>query len=730
MDNQQARVRVRQIFDNHTGQQQEGKYLFALPPCATISDFAVWDGDTRIPGVMLEKRRANAAHGDIKQRGIDPGLLQQDDEQGGTSAFSAKIFPIPAYGSKRVEMEYSEMLPLEGLSAHFTFPLKPAWGAAQTVGEFNLRVQITDDAAMSAPVFAAPSYPVRVLQADEHQFAGEFTARNVKFAEDFAFDYRIVAPQSGLSFIAYRAPEQISAYDLRDPAQAARNPDGYFAAQAIFSGLTDRNAPPASRNLVLLFDVSLSMYGEKLARAVAATDFFLHSLTPADRFNLILFNDSTRSLADEPLTGTPENVEKALDFLKSSSLSSGTDLREALTHASAQAAKFPAGEHSIVLISDANPTLGTLDIKQIIATLDKSIPTKPRLFAFGLGSDANQTLLAELARQTHGYFTQVRETEDISAALPLFWARLGTPNIENLQLQTPGDFYQIYALQDIAAEGASAAFVGRYRQPSASANLSLTANYGAASINLARNVVLPDFADTHAHLPRLWARARVDTLIREMDLNGEREDYISEIIRLSQRYKFVTPYTAFLAAPRSLLRPRLIQPGDPVLRVRTDAAITAVFAVLPFGETLPLRYLPQEKVWAGRFLAPAWLPDGTYQARLLLTDKDGNGYQEDKSFVIDSHAPRLRAIVNRQQVLAGEELKLSVTADSDTLRLTAKMYGAQPVALRWSDADKANTGRLRVPQGLASGKYIVTVTAEDFAHNQSSAEIEITVSGS
>ena len=84
-----------------------------------------------------------------------------------------------------------------------------------------------------------------------------------------------------------------------------------------------------------------------------------------------------------------------------------------------------------------------------------------------------------------------------------------------------------------------------------------------------------------------------------------------------------------------------------------------------------------------------------------MTDKDGNGYQEDKSFVIDSHAPRLRAIVNRQQVLAGEELNLHVTADSDTLRLTAKMYGAQPVALRWSDADKANTGRLRVPQGLA-----------------------------
>ena len=83
IDNQHARVRVRQIFDNHTGQALEGKYLFALPPAAAVSDFAVWDADTRIPGVMLEKRRANAIYSQLKQPQIDPGLLQQDDEHAG-----------------------------------------------------------------------------------------------------------------------------------------------------------------------------------------------------------------------------------------------------------------------------------------------------------------------------------------------------------------------------------------------------------------------------------------------------------------------------------------------------------------------------------------------------------------------------------------------------------------------------------------------------------------------
>src|SRR5690242_20380006 len=39
IDNQFARVRVTQIFGNHTGTAQEGKYVFLIPTSAAISDF-------------------------------------------------------------------------------------------------------------------------------------------------------------------------------------------------------------------------------------------------------------------------------------------------------------------------------------------------------------------------------------------------------------------------------------------------------------------------------------------------------------------------------------------------------------------------------------------------------------------------------------------------------------------------------------------------------------------
>jgi Ca-activated chloride channel family protein len=754
VDNQHARVRVLQIFDSHSTQALEGKYLFDLSPRASVSDFAVWDGDTRIPGVMMEKRRAAGVYAAVKQQQVDPGLLQQDDERGGATAFSAKVFPVPARGTKRVELEYAETLPVDELISRFNFPLKPSSGAAQRVGELNLHVRVLSDYPVSTPEFAASSYPLHTLRSDPNDFEAEYRARDIALTEDFAFSYHIEVPESTLSVIAYRAPEQINAYDLRDPALAAPSPDGYFQATAVFNQSRrqpgqdgHQKAQPAeaanaqTRNVVLLLDTSLSMRGDKLARAYEAVDYFLHGLNPHDSFDLMLFNSETASFSDEPVPATLDRVEQALDFVRGSSLGGGTDLRKALAAGLALADKLPTGERNLVFISDANPTLGTADAKKILGVLKggagasakerSNTATLPRIFAFALGGDADHTLMQELARSTHGHYAEARETEDIALTLKLFFQKLGAPNVEGIKF-APSDasnFYQIYATDEYGMDGSSFSFVGRYKHPQPQAAASVTGAYGADSISLARTFALPEFEDTHAQLPRVWARARVDALLREMDLNGEREDYIGEIIRLSEKYKFVTPYTSFIAAPRALLRPRLIQPGDPVIRVKTDPSIMTVFAVLPFGETLPLKFIASSGMWEGRFLAPAWMPDGSYRCRLLLTDTEGNGYQEEKSFIVDSHAPKLKVALTGSSLRAGEELQVKASADADTMRLTAKMYGAQPVELRWSDAEKASVGALRVPAGLAPGRYVVTVSAEDFAHNQSSAEVEIEVVG-
>jgi Ca-activated chloride channel homolog len=736
-----ARVKIVQIYGNRTDRDLEGAYVFRLPVTSAISDFAVWDGDTRIPGVILELKRANEIYEAIKRQALDPGLVTQDDEQGGATAFTVQIVPIPAYGTKRVELEYVETLPVEGLRSFFSLPLKPSQYGAQTVGDFRVNLELSSRFPIAGFAQRGAAFPLNVATRDANRMTATFQGNNVSFAEDFAFDYTLNAPRSALTAIAYRAPERISPLELRDPTRIKPDNDGYFEVSALFN---ERAAPPddferasrARRSVVLMLDTSLSMQFEKLDRAYEACETFLRSLTPEDAFSLLLFNDDVSVFANDPSPGTPENVARALDFIRQSYLSGGTDFRLALKRAVEVAKRLPGDERTIVLLTDGNPTLtttqtGTL-VKEFSAANRVGNERVARLYAFGIGGDANQNFLRELARVSRGYFDFGRETDELDFRLNAFFAKVGQKPIEGLSFANAGgdNVYNVYPnIETTTYDGSRAFFVGRYRRPATNVAFAVSGERAGKPIKLETTADLPELDAAHDHLPRVWARQRVDALLRRIALDGEDEALIAEIIALSKKYNFVTPYTAFIAAPRALLRPRVIKPGDPTLRVKTDASITSVVAVFPFGLVKPLTRLAEADVWETRFLAPKDMKDGRYVCRLLLTDASGAVYQEEKGFVIDSRPPQLKARASVALARSGDAVEIIVAADQDARRITARMPGAQPIRIVWDDARKANVGRLRIPAGLPPGSYAVVITAEDFAHNSSSVELTLDVTG-
>jgi Ca-activated chloride channel homolog len=737
IDNQYARVRVTQIFGNRTANVQEGRYVFLIPTTASISDFAVWDGDIRIPGVILEKRRAEEIYKDLALQLIDPGLLKQEREDTASTAFTVQVAPIPAYGTKRLELEYSELLTVDNLESYYSFPFKPSEYGTQSVGHLAIRLQISSKFAMSDLNTRSKAYSLAFIENTPQYKSASFEAQNIELTEDFAFSYGLTIPSSAFEFLAYRAPERITADELRDPRLAEREPDGYFEAAAVFNEAgraPGEAALPQPRSILVMLDTSLSMQWEKLDRAYQATEGLLRSLTAQDAFNVMLFNDDVALFSERAVDARPDQVERALAFIKSSFLSGGTDLGAALERAAKVAKDMPLRkERSIVMITDGNSTLATTRTRAIIDRFQKANDSGPRarLYVFGIGADTNLRLLGELVRASRGYFDWTRETDDLSFKLKSFVSKVGREPIESLKLQNPdaSNFYQVYPDYEATAyDGARISFVGRYKKPGL-APITLTGSLEGKPVRLAQQVQLPERDDSHPHVPRMWARARVDALLRQIALNGETKEAIDEIIALSKKYKFVTPYTSFLAAPRSLLRPRVIRPGDPVLRVRADESITEVTAVFPFGLTKQMIYIKAEDVWVTRFVAPRDMSDGVYRCRLVLVDKLGRAYQEEKSFVIDSRPPRLQATLSQTVARAGEDMLITVRADSDTRVINARVFGSMPVPVVWDAAAKANVGRLRLPAGLPSGTYVIRVTAEDFAHNSSEVELTVEVFG-
>ncbi len=66
-------------------------------------------------------------------------------------------------------------------------------------------------------------------------------------------------------------------------------------------------------------------------------------------------------------------------------------------------------------------------------------------------------------------------------------------------------------------------------------------------------------------------------------------------------------------------------------------------------------------------------------------------------------------------------------ASANTRTITARLWGAEPVSLRWNAALRTNAGEISIPAGMPPGKYQLVVTAEDIAHNITSEEVGLEV---
>ncbi|MEW6104356.1 MAG: VWA domain-containing protein [bacterium] len=456
-------------------------------------------------------------------------------------------------------------------------------------------------------------------------------------------------------------------------------------------------------------------------------EYFLRNLSSADKFQLILFNDEINSLPILPATS--QNVEDALNFIKKSYLLSGTDIKRALTSAITLANKTN-GQKAIVVITDGHPTLNEVSYKLISNHLININKEKIPLFIFGIGNDTNVSFLEELVKPNDGYFVWVNETEDIGFKLKTFLSKIGEEMIKGISFI----FSSLKEIKDIypndsfkAFDGSYVSIVGRYSKPRET-TIKIEGRYKGEKFTYKQKIVLPEKSFLYPHLKRLWAKAKVDYLLKKIRFEGERDDWIEEIIKLSKQYTFVTPYTSFLAAPRSLLRPRVIKPGDPVLRVRCDKSIVDVIAIFPFGLVKSLHYIEREDIWQTRFLAPVWMNDGVYKALLVLTDSNGNQYEEEKSFIIDSKPPSLKVQIP-SFVYGSSKLNLKVYADSDTRRIQAKLYNMAPIDIKYDEKSKASLGSIIVPKDIPSGIFTLKIVAEDFAHNLSIKEVPIEIIG-
>ncbi len=526
IQDQIATTRVDQIFYNPNDWQVEGIYMFPIPADAAVSSFSLWMDGEPVEGRILDAEEARAKYEEIVTTMRDPALLEYADR----GALQASIFPIPPEGERRIELEYSQVLPYDNGLVRYSYPLNTEKFSLWPLENVTINVNIR---ATSVPLRAvySPSHNIAISREDSHHIRVGYEDRDIRPDKDFVLFYSLGEEQA-FHLISYREP-------------GSDDPDGFFLALVAPKPGDPLNKMP--KDMILVLDRSGSMEGEKVQQAKQALQYILEHLNPEDRFNVIAFSTGIESYANHLRPAS--DAGEAMGWVDRISAQGSTDINRALLEAVYLAdSERPA---YLIFLTDGLPTEGVLDSQQILANLDDAAPANLRLFAFGVGYDVDTFLVDSLAEAHHGTSMYVLPGERLDEILSDFYAKISTPILTNLSLEF-GDIgaYDIYPdpLPDLFV-GSQIVVVGRYRHPGIE-TVRLTGEVSAETRSFdfegQEFVSQSPLTGTSSVIPRLWATRKIGHLLNLIRLQGPDKETIEQIVRLSVRYGIITPYTSYL----------------------------------------------------------------------------------------------------------------------------------------------------------------------------------------
>jgi Ca-activated chloride channel family protein len=524
--NQVARTSVDQVFVNHFGRDIEGTYIFPVPEGASVSEFAMYIGNERVQGEILDSREARRVYEDIVRRMRDPGLL----EYMGRNLFRARVFPIPANGEKRVQISYTEVLKSENGLVKYLYPLNTERFSRDPLEDVSISVRVESQVPI-VNVYS-PSHKVSVSKDSAGRARVGYEDKRVRPDKDFLVYYSLSKDDVGLSYMNWEGPEGGYFMLLASPRYAA-------AGERV-----------VNKTIVLVLDSSGSMSGAKIRQAKEAARFILNHLGPRDEFTVVDFDDGVTPFSDALVPATDDNIGRALKFVDAIEDSGGTNINDALL---AALSRMRGGERPsyVLFLTDGLPTVGTTETADILRHAQQANSSRSRVFVFGVGNDVNTELLDRISSDHRGTSVYIGETEDLEAAISGFYEKISSPLLSDLAVTFRGiETSQVYprSLPDLF-KGSQLVLVGKYKGRGP-VSIVLTGKSGREEKRFVLEGRALVSGDSFNFLPRLWATRRIGYLLEEIRLQGSNQELADEIRRLGLKYGIVTPYTSFLVTEK------------------------------------------------------------------------------------------------------------------------------------------------------------------------------------
>jgi len=528
---------VEETFFNPADSTLEGIFRVRLPEDAILSRFAIDRRGRFVDGYVKERETARRDYESKVYEGSthDPALLEWE----APGQFKARLYPLPPGSVRRVLYTYSQWLPLSGPGNSlrtYRFPMG-AGASAPMIQELDIDVDLSHAATkeVRSGLGATLSDDGKrvVLKRTDYVPSADLSVelRGANRADDVARVYHV--------------PHE----DAPRPGLRARKPeDEYVLIRALPASLpaaTER----APVDLAVLVDISAATDATHLAMAKTLVESVLRRLGPDDRVVLLGADLDAHALTDggsakkekKENSATPvfatvnaETSNQLLAMLGRVAPAGATDLGRALSQAAATLAPNRLG--AVLYVGDGKPTVGELNAKTLRERLS-SLPQPLRLYAVGVGDDANLDLLSHLAEATAGQAYRVGERASAAETALKVVSHMARPAVSKLKFDVGSALDRVYPRETVAVRaGEPLMILARLKK-----RLPATITVEGMQLGQAfrRTYRLEGHPVTNTSDLRLrWSAARLAHLL-------EGGASVEEVAELGVRQNLITPYTSY-----------------------------------------------------------------------------------------------------------------------------------------------------------------------------------------
>lgn len=535
IEGQIAVTHVDQIFHNDMDQQVEAIWVFPLPEGAVVTELFYWFNGVQYQGSIKEREEARRKYEEKVRRLIDPALL----EYLGDNLYRLSIAPINADSDVRFEITYVRMLEYEFGTVEYEFKMNAVELSPKALERISFQGNF--QAPRPYKSFAVPSHvgttalsvteisdkARQVVYGDEH-----FTPE-----KDLLVQFETIRDHVDINVIRYTPTEDDSIGDDSYYAVWITPPDEISGEDVI------------PKKIVFVADVSSSMEGVRIEQLRASLDAFLQHLQPDDQFNIITFGTSVASFKPDLVPASAEHLQAASDFVYDLVALGLTNINDALMTALSQS--FDENyANMIVFLTDGKPTWGETFVPTIVENVSEANEHDVRIFSFGVGEDVSKALLSQISVQNGGYVTYIDENDNISNKVENHFIRISKPVLTDLEIRIQGlkttDTYP-RPIPDLFW-GNQVMQLGLYHE-SGTFPVYLIGSVRDRQMSYTDQKDFPTEPGGHQFVPRLWAKQKIDYLLEQIDIYGEKDELVNQIIELSLRFQILTPYTAYYADP-------------------------------------------------------------------------------------------------------------------------------------------------------------------------------------